>query len=97
MRYAVIDSNTKKVLNVIIWDGVAQWQPPEGTFLIKHDQCGIGDLWHEEMQDFLRPLNELKPPITEDHKAFLDSRYQEAKARLKADILFVKPDNEIEA
>jgi hypothetical protein len=29
-RYAVIDESTGKVVNIILWDGVSGWSPPEG-------------------------------------------------------------------
>ena len=32
MNYAVIQSGF--VVNVVVWDGVAPWNPPEGTELV---------------------------------------------------------------
>lgn len=31
--YAVINSDTNIVVNVILWDGESQWQPPVGTYV----------------------------------------------------------------
>ncbi len=39
--YAVINESNV-VINTIIWDGVSQWAPPKGCFLIENDQCGPG-------------------------------------------------------
>ncbi len=43
MRYAVVDSTTNIVLNVVLWDGVAPWSPPENTYVIQSDTLEIGD------------------------------------------------------
>lgn len=42
-NYAVVDSNDV-VQNIIVWDEVSQWQPPEGHSLVKADDvaCNIG-------------------------------------------------------
>lgn len=43
MRYAIIQSNI--VQSVVVWDGVAEWSPPEGTELLQLDEgepCGGG-------------------------------------------------------
>ena len=42
MNYAVIDSITNIVVNVILWDGVSKWVPPEGQFVIQSDIAAIG-------------------------------------------------------
>jgi hypothetical protein len=44
MNYAVINSQTNIVENAIIWDGVAQWAPPDGCYVEPlGDSCaGIG-------------------------------------------------------
>ena len=43
-RYAVIDEKTKIVENTIIWDGETQWKPPRGYYLIRSNDCDVGDL-----------------------------------------------------
>lgn len=30
-RWNVIDDITGEIVNVILWDGVTEWVPPEGT------------------------------------------------------------------
>jgi hypothetical protein len=43
MNYAVIEDND--VINTIVWDGVADWSPPEGAVAVLIDegvQCGTG-------------------------------------------------------
>lgn len=42
MNYAVIDSITYIVVNIVVWDGVSEWSPPSGTFAIQSDEAGIG-------------------------------------------------------
>jgi hypothetical protein len=42
-RYAIIQSNI--VWSVVVWDGVAPWEPPEGTELLQladGERCGGG-------------------------------------------------------
>ena len=44
-RYAVVDNNSLSVVNVIIWDGEAQWSPPANHIAVRSDSAGIGDLY----------------------------------------------------
>ncbi len=37
-RYLVIDTTTREIVNVVVWDGVAAWSPPAGT--IAEDDAG---------------------------------------------------------
>ncbi len=30
-RYAIIDNETKYIINIIMWDGVTTWEPPQNT------------------------------------------------------------------
>lgn len=42
-RYAIISDGI--VSNVIVWDGVTEWQPPDGTTLVEltvDEFCEIG-------------------------------------------------------
>jgi hypothetical protein len=41
MSYAIID-NANKVVNVIEWDGSAEWQPPHDHQAVPLIQGGIG-------------------------------------------------------
>lgn len=45
MRYVVVDIETNIVVNVIVWDGVTPWIPPEGTFAVRSDTLNIGDTY----------------------------------------------------
>jgi hypothetical protein len=56
MRHAVVNKETKKVANVIIWDGVSQWSPPAGHDLIRHDKCDIGDIYDATKNSFSKPV-----------------------------------------
>jgi hypothetical protein len=42
MNYLVINSQTNIVENVIIWDGVTQWEPPAGYFIEPVGESGAG-------------------------------------------------------
>ena len=44
MKYAVINSETNIVENVIVWDGESHWAPPAGYYIEEiGDSCaGIG-------------------------------------------------------
>jgi len=57
MRYAVID-NAQKVINVIIWDELSNWEPPYGCFLVKTDVGNIGDTYDIDSNTFSTPQGE---------------------------------------
>lgn len=60
--YAVVNSTTNIVENVILWDGESPWQPPEGTFVVPlQGSAGIG--WKFENDAFIdvRPVPEPVP------------------------------------
>lgn len=41
MRFAIVDNHV--VVNVILWDGEEQYEPPEGTFLCEvPDEVSVG-------------------------------------------------------
>jgi hypothetical protein len=42
MRYAIIDTATRTVTNVCVWNG-ADWTPPEGSIVMQSDTANIGD------------------------------------------------------
>lgn len=54
-RYAVINNQTHEVVNVILWDGITQWAPPTGHYVVQHDQCDIGDSWDQKKQLLIKP------------------------------------------
>jgi hypothetical protein len=41
MHYALINSENL-VVNVIVWDGVSNWSPPEGHYVICIDGLDVG-------------------------------------------------------
>lgn len=43
MRYIVVNSTTNIIENVILWDDVSQWSPPDGCFAVQNDTLNIGD------------------------------------------------------
>jgi hypothetical protein len=52
MIYAVIKNN--EVTNIILWDGVSEWSPPEGTIAVAcPDEVGLG--WTYENGTFVAP------------------------------------------
>ena len=59
--YLVIKDNT--VINAVVWDGVSDWTPPEGTTAeVAPDHVGIG--WTKSGSDWIAP--EPAPAPTED-------------------------------
>ena len=56
MRYAIVDSATKVVQNVIVWDGVTPFTPPAGTTLVNVDGVLCGPGWIQQPDgSFLPP------------------------------------------
>jgi len=43
-RYALVDANGL-VVNVILWDGVEEFTPPDKTQAIQSDTAQRGDTW----------------------------------------------------
>ncbi len=87
-RYAVINEKGE-VVNVIAWDGVAQWKPPEGHRVLPHHDVARGDIWSESLDDFVRPLKNLKPPEDEISIKERKAAYEESKMKLKSSMLFL--------
>jgi hypothetical protein len=44
-RYAVIQESDNLVVNVIMWDGQAEWSPPEDCFVVQSDTLNVGDTY----------------------------------------------------
>jgi hypothetical protein len=62
MNYAIIDSATNLVANVIVWDGKPPWQPPSGCIaVLLRNNAGIG--WSYIDEQFVEPAIE---EITDD-------------------------------
>lgn len=58
MNYAIIDS-ANKVVNVMVWDGENDWQPPEGHQAVPLTEGGIG--WSYIDGQFIPPS---EPEVT---------------------------------
>jgi hypothetical protein len=58
MKYAVINSETNIVENVILWDGVASWPIPDGFYVepLEDKIAGIG--WSCIDGEFVAPASE---------------------------------------
>lgn len=54
MRHAVIDKNTHKVKQVIIWDGVSKWSPPDNHYVVKCEAADTGDTYNHEKKEFIK-------------------------------------------
>jgi len=59
MKHAVINNETKKVVNIIIWDG-AEWLPPRNHFVIRSDIAEIGDIWNEKDNSFVKDSSSME-------------------------------------
>ncbi len=94
-RYAVINSYGK-VVNIIIWDEISLWKPPEGHRLEKNHELNIGDIWMSSLNEYVRPLSLLKLPEDEVSVAQRKSDYEAAKNILKKSIIFLDPHNSID-
>lgn len=95
-RYAVINSDGV-VENVVEWDGVAPWQPPEGCTVKPHEQVGRNDIWLESIQEFVRPMSMLTPPLDEISLAARAKAFEAAKAKLKSGLLLINDTGAHEA
>jgi len=47
MRYAVINTETNKVVNVVVWEG-AEWLPRPNQIVVESATAGIDDDWNPE-------------------------------------------------
>lgn len=83
LRHGVVNKEGK-VVNVIVWDGVTQFNPPDDHILIRHEEININDMWDHEQQVLFKqePIVqeiEIKPQVSlEDIQRQLD----ELKAQL---------------
>lgn len=63
VNYAVVRADTGIVENVVVWDGVSEWLPPDGCFaVVNGDGAGIG--WSYVDGVFIPP--EPTPPTAEE-------------------------------
>lgn len=54
MRHAVVNKDNK-VVNVVIWNG-AEWLPPRNHYVIRCDNCDIGDTYDPQKKEFIKPV-----------------------------------------
>lgn len=92
-RYAVVDESNNTVVNVIAWDGQAQWTPPPGYRIEKNEDAAIGDIWIPFLNQYVRPLSLVKPPEDETSVAERQAMYAASKAVLKTGGIFIKPED----
>lgn len=60
-RFAVVNKENK-VVNVCEWEG-AEWLPPKGHYVVRHDKCDIGDTYDAENHVFIKPAPQQQPII----------------------------------
>lgn len=53
MRFAIVNKDTKRVVNCIIWEG-AEFLPPKNHYVIQNDYCDIDDIWNSETNLFYK-------------------------------------------
>lgn len=76
--YAVIKDGT--VINMVVWDGVKEWQPAEGVAVPAPDYVGIG--WRYEDEKFIDP----NAPVQPDNGEVLSARMSELAEQLRVDV-----------
>jgi len=56
LRHAIVNKNNE-VVNVILWDGINDWSPPQDHIAIhdKTELCNIGDLYDSTSKKFIKP------------------------------------------
>lgn len=76
--YALIDGDGN-IVNVIVWDGVTEWEPPEGTQAVRcgDNLCRIGGTYKDGVF--------AAPPEPEVPKEDLISQAEQQKANLIAE------------
>jgi hypothetical protein len=52
-RFAIVDNKTKVVSNVVVWEG-NRWMSVPGTLVIHSDTAGIGDVYDEKTNAFIK-------------------------------------------
>ena len=65
MRFAIIDSNSLKVINVCQWEG-AEWLPPFGTFVVRSDRASVDDIFDPLTNDFIFIDRTSSNPVEEE-------------------------------
>lgn len=62
--WAVVRETDNRCINTTVWDGVAPWQPPAGTYLVHDYPCAIGWYRDPEHEIWLIPPGPLLDPET---------------------------------
>lgn len=76
VRYAIIRNNT--VENIVLWDGVSKWDPPEGALLVKASE--LVDLgWTYNEGNFSKPYIDLEQLKEEKRKLIADTRWEKTQ------------------
>ena len=52
-RYALVEDKSRIVTNIVCWEG-GEWLPPRNHHVVFSEYAGIGDMWDEENNIFLR-------------------------------------------
>lgn len=48
--WALVNNETNVIVNAVVWDGVSDWQPPEGHSVYQAWPVHIGWLWVDGQQ-----------------------------------------------
>jgi hypothetical protein len=56
--YAMINMDTNVVENLIAWDGIVSYSPPEGYFLVKIEDPQVNISWLYVDGQFISPIPE---------------------------------------
>lgn len=63
MNYAVINSETNIVENVIVWDGVSPWTSPDGFYLQELINLYAGIGWSFIGGEWIAPTPKSEPEV----------------------------------
>ncbi len=63
MKYAVVKSDTQKVVNIVEWDGVSQWSPPKDCYLLQRDDVGLGQILELSSNRFVDDTKTIKNTV----------------------------------
>jgi len=60
MNWALVSTETNKVANIIVWDGVSEWIAPNDMLVINVDNqfVGIGFIYDPQTGTFSEPPEE---------------------------------------
>jgi hypothetical protein len=85
--YALIERATGIVTNMILWDGINDWTPEEGFFVIQSDVPQIG--WTYEDGEFFAPP--VAPPVPPTAAEILSANTYRRNSLLAAATLAIDP------